>query len=113
MQHRVYADYTYMSVADHVVTGAQTIVNLFRDVSTLVPNAGPLQQVMSVTGQLISIVKEIRDNKEDCEHLIERILLFVKNLAKECSQLNVPILHGTPTAARLYTLTMYVILVLS
>jgi|ERR1700722_5619037 len=102
----VYTDYAQMSLADHILSGSATIVGLFGQVCALIPSAGPLYQVLGVTKELIIVVNDMKDNKDGCEHLIERILLFVKNLMEECSQLNLPIQYGTPTAARLYALAL-------
>ncbi|KAF7977235.1 hypothetical protein HWV62_4337 [Athelia sp. TMB] len=99
-----YADYTHMSVQDHLVSGSSLIVSLFKEVSDLIPNAGPLSQVLGVTSQLFEIVDQIKTNKEGCEHLVERILGFLKDIAEERNRLNVPIPASSSTGKRLYTL---------
>lgn len=101
-----YTDYTRMDLSDHVISGSLTIVTLFKDVSALIPHAGPLTQVMGVTKELISVINEMKDNKDGCEYLVERVLLFVKNLIEEMTRMNVPLRDGTPTAARVYALAM-------
>lgn len=95
-----------MDLSDHVISGSLTIVTLFKDVSALIPHAGPLTQVMGVTKELISVINEMKDNKDGCEYLVERVLLFVKNLIEEMTRMNVPLRDGTPTAARVYALAM-------
>ena len=96
-----YADYTHMSFLDHVIDASSTIVTLFKELSDLIPNAGPLSQVLGITGQLFEIVDQIKTNKESCEFLVERILRFLKGIAEECRRLNKPIPAGSSTAARL------------
>ena len=93
-----------MSVQDHLVSGSSLIVSLFKEVSDLIPNTGPLSQVLGITSQLFEIVDQIQTNKEGCEHLIERILGFLKDITEDRNQLNVPIPAGSPTEKRLYTL---------
>jgi hypothetical protein len=82
----VYADYTRTTLTDQIIDGSATIVTLFNDVSALIPHAGPLCQVLGVTKELIFIINDMKDNREGCEHLVERILIFVKNVMDECSQ---------------------------
>jgi hypothetical protein len=101
-----YTDYTSTSLTNRIVDGSTTIVTLLREVAAVIPAASPLCQVLGVTKELLFIVTEMRDIREGCEHLIERILLFVKNLVEEFSQMNMPIRQGTPTAARLYALAL-------
>jgi hypothetical protein len=99
-----YSDFTRMDVKDHVLSGSSTIISLFKDVSALIPHAGPLSQVLGITNQLIGIISQIRDNKSACEFLVERILRFMKDLMEECARLKVPIGDGTPMEARLRNL---------
>ena len=93
-----YADYTHMSFLDHATDASSTIVTLFKEVSDLIPNAGPLSQVLGITGQLFEIVDQIKTNKEGCEFLVERILRFLKSIAEACKRLKTPIPAGSPTA---------------
>jgi hypothetical protein len=90
-----------MNVTDHALVASSTVVTLLQDVSALIPNAGPLSEVLGVTNQLIGIIGQIRDNKDACEFLVERILRFMKSLMEECARLKVPIGDGTPMEARL------------
>jgi hypothetical protein len=90
------------------IQGSATIVTLFKEVSALVRHRGPLRQVLDVTAQLVFVVNDIKDNRDGCELLIERILLFLKNFINECLQLNLPTQHGTSIGARLYALVQYV-----
>jgi hypothetical protein len=96
-----YPDYARMNVTDHVLGASSTVVTLLNDVSALIPHAGPLSQVLGITNQLIGIIGQIRDNKDACEFLVERILRFMKGLMEECARLKVPIGYGTPMEARL------------
>ncbi|KAF7966867.1 hypothetical protein HWV62_36675, partial [Athelia sp. TMB] len=76
-------DLPHMSVQDHLISGSSLILSLFKEVSELIPNAGPLSQVLGVTTRLFEIVDQIKTNKEGCEHLVERILGFLKAIAEE------------------------------
>ena len=92
---------TQMARADHVRVGVSTIATLFEVVSSLIPQATPLSQVLGVTKELVAIIDQMRDNKGTCSFLVERILRFLKVLSEECAQLNEPIREGTPTALRI------------
>src|ERR1700691_4403934 len=103
-----YADYTSMNIADQILTVSLTIIILFKEAANLIPQAAPLFQVLGATKELINVISETRGNKDGGEHLVERVLLFIKILAEEYSRLKVPLQDGTPTAARLYTLLLWV-----
>jgi len=90
-----------MDAADHALSAASTITTLLKEVSNLIPNAGPLTKVLGVTKELIIIITQMRDNNEQCSFLVERILGFLKILSEETERLNEPIRDGSPTAARL------------
>ncbi|KZP21504.1 hypothetical protein FIBSPDRAFT_931554 [Athelia psychrophila] len=92
-----YRDYTRMDTWDHVVGASSTIVTLAKEVSGLIPNAGPLSQVLGITGQLFAIVNQVKANQEDCVFLVERILGFLKGIAGQCKRFNAPIHAGSPT----------------
>jgi len=92
-----------MDAADHVPGGTSTIVALPKDLADLIPQAGPLAQVLGVTKELIVITNQIRD-MANCSYLAERILKFLKDLSMESVRLNEPILEGSPTALRLMAL---------
>lgn len=96
-----YGDYAHMSRTDHFIGASSTIVDLVKEVSEIIPNAGPLSQVLGITGQLFTIINQIRSNKDDCMFLVERILRFLKDIAEECKQLDAPIKAGSRTALRL------------
>jgi hypothetical protein len=99
-----YADYTNRDTAGLIRGGVLTIVTLFQAVTQLIPHAGPLTQILGVTKELITVVNEIQDNKDGCEHLVERIIGHVKSIIDELTRMNVPLAAGTPTAARLHVL---------
>ena len=90
-----------MDAADHALTAASTITTLLKEVSNLIPNAGPLANVLGVTKELITIINQMRNNNEQCSFLVERILGFLKILSKETERLHEPIRDGSPTADRL------------
>ena len=87
-----------MNPVDHALGGASTIVTLLKDVSCLIPQAGPLAQVLGVTKELIGIINQMRDNGGDCLFLAERILKFLKDLSDENARLNEPIQEGSTMA---------------
>lgn len=99
-----YGDYTHMSPTDHFIGASSTIVDLVKEVSDLIPNAGPLSQVLGIVGQLFTIINQIKANKDDCMFLVERILSFLKLIAEECKQLEAPIRAGSRLALRLHDL---------
>ncbi|KAG6852022.1 hypothetical protein C0991_004040 [Blastosporella zonata] len=90
-----------MDAADHALGAALTITTLLKEVSSLIPSAGPLANVLGVAKELINIVNQMSDNKDQCDFLVERILRFLSSLANECAGLEEPIRSGTPTAHRL------------
>jgi hypothetical protein len=98
------ANYARMDVTDHIIGASSIIVTLLKEVSDLIPNAGPLSQVLGITKELIAIINQMRDNKDACEFLVERVLRFLKDLMEECARLKVPIGDDTPMAARLQKL---------
>lgn len=101
-----YKDPTSTTLPERILNGSLTIVTLFKEIAGLIPHSGPLAHVLGVTKELILIVNEMRDNREGCVELIERILRFLRHLAEELVRMNIPVQEGTPTAARLYALTL-------
>jgi hypothetical protein len=113
-QLRVYRDYAHTTVIDHTLTESTTILALLKSIVTIIPHAGPLLSgVFGITLTLIGIVNQIRDSRDDCNHLIERILRFLKNLLEESQQTSTRVENGTPTAVRVFNLLEYVIIVWS
>ncbi|KZP07335.1 hypothetical protein FIBSPDRAFT_288436 [Athelia psychrophila] len=96
-----YPDYTLMDTWDHIVGASSTIITLVKEVSDLIPNAGPLSQVLGITGQLFAIVNQVKANEGDCVFLVERILRFLKEIAEQCERFNAPIRASSPTGALL------------
>lgn len=96
-----YSDYTRTSAADKALTTSTLIVTLFQDVADLVPNAGPLSQILGVTKDVMAMVTQMRDNKSDCDYLIERILRILWKIAMEVSTLNIPLERDGATTQRL------------
>lgn len=101
-----FTDPTSTTLPERILDGSLTIVTLFKEIAGLIPHAGPLAQVLGVTKELIIIVNEMRDNRDGCVDLVERILRFVRHLAEELVRMNIPVQEGTPTAARLYALSL-------
>jgi hypothetical protein len=102
--HPDYADYTDGDQAGRILGGVLTIVELFQTVTNFIPHAGPLPQILCVTKELITTINQIQDNKDDCKHLVERIIRHMENIIEELTRMNAPLVAGTPTAARLYVL---------
>lgn len=103
-----YADYTRINTTGRVISASSAIVALFQDVSNLIPSTGPLSQVLGITKELIGVIDDIRDNKDECNYLVERILRFLQSLGAESARMIEPVRAGTPTAARVYALLQYV-----
>lgn len=101
-------------VNDRVISGSTAIVSLFKDVADLLPREGPLCQVLKITRALNSVINQMQDdtNKSSCEYLVERVLGFLKNLVTDSKRVGTPLHDGTPAAAKLFVLLMYVILLL-
>lgn len=91
---------------DHIAGAPSICVALLTEVSDLIPNSGPLSQVLGITRLLFDIVDKIKTNKESCEFLVEHILRFLRNLAQECNRLNTSIFDDSLTAERLRELEM-------
>ena len=66
--------------------------------------AGPLTQIADIVSATIDAVKLMRENKEECAHLVARVVRFLRSLIDNMSMSNVSTTDGTPTAANLYTL---------
>ena len=90
-----------MDDADRSFRALSTITTLNKELSNLIPTAGPVANVLGVTKELIDIIEKIQDNREQWSLLVERILRFLKNLYKETARLNEPIRDGSPAAERL------------
>jgi hypothetical protein len=90
-----------MGATDYALSTASAITTLLKEVSDLIPHAGPLAKVLGVTKELFSIINQMQDNNEQCSFLVKRILDFLKDLSEENARLNEPIRDGSPTADRL------------
>jgi hypothetical protein len=99
-----YADYTHVDVAGHIIGGSLMVVTMFKAVSSLIPQAGPLPQILGVTKDLIAVINQMRDNKGACKHLVQRIISHMRNIITELTRMNVPLKAGSATAARLHIL---------
>lgn len=98
-----------VKVADHtVINGSSTVVFLFKDLTDLIPCKGPLTQVLNVTNALNSVVGGMYDdtNKITCEYLVERVLVFLKNLVEDSKRAGVSLQSGSPAAAKLFVLSL-------
>jgi hypothetical protein len=91
-----YMDHTNMGTGQ-LLTGSSTIVILFNEVANLIPHAGLLLGLLGAAKELIIVINEIRDNKDDYEYLVERVLCFIKHLSKESTQMNVSLQDDTST----------------
>jgi hypothetical protein len=108
-----YRDYIRTTIIDHTLTESTAILTLLKSVASLVPHSGPLADVLGVTLALIGVVKLMRDNQDECNYLIERILQLFKNLLEELKRTNIRAENGTPTAVRVYQLVECVVVVWS
>ena len=86
--------YVRMDAVDHSLSAASTITTLLKEVSDLIPNAGPLSNVLGVIKELIKMINQMRENNDQCSSLVERILRFLKDLSKETARLNEHIRDG-------------------
>lgn len=83
--------------------------SLLNDIPTLpLALAGPFTQVIDVVSGTVDAVRLMRGNREECEHLMARIVRFLRSLIDHLTASKVPIVDGTPTAARLFALRRFV-----
>jgi hypothetical protein len=68
------------------------------------PIAGSLRQVVDVVSGIIRTINLMRQNRNDCAHLINRVVRFLQSLVDDLRASKAPILDGTPTTARLFAL---------
>ena len=88
---------------------AVAVVSVLKAVPALpMAIATPWNQIVDVVSGMIDAVKLMRDNRDECTHLITRVTKFLQSLVDEWRESNVQILDGTPTAARLMALRRYV-----
>jgi hypothetical protein len=109
----LYRDCIRTTTIDNTLTESTAILTLLKSIASLVPHSGPLADVLGVTLALIGVVKLMRDNQDDCNYLIERILQLFKNLLEELKRTNIRAENGTPTAVRVYQLVECVVVVWS
>lgn len=93
---------------DFIINGPSTVVTLFKDVADLIPHKGPLSKVLDLTKEFNRVVNEMYDdaNKTSCESLVERILVFLKNLVEDSKLADLPLQDGSPAAAKLFVLLL-------
>src|ERR1700691_2390566 len=107
---QAYPDYTHTTVTDRLLNDTSLVVTLFKSVSTNIPHAGPLSEVLGVIQTLMGVVRQMRDSRDDCNYLIERILRFLQNLLQELEWSNTRTENGTRTALRVFNLVWCVVL---
>lgn len=100
----IYRDYTHTTAIDHTLTESTTILTLFKSIAARIPHAGPLSDVLGATLALLVVVKQMRDSRDDCDYLIERILLLFNYLLEDLERRSIRIEEGTPTAGRVLQL---------
>jgi hypothetical protein len=84
---------------------ALAVASMLKDIPTLpLVLAGPLAQIADVMSGTIDSLKLMRDNREECIHLVDRVVKFLQALIADLKMSNMPIADGTPTAARLFAL---------
>ena len=97
-----------MGPIGHVLEGTSSVVAaLLRDLSFLIPLAGPLAQVLSVTKELIITINQMWESGEGGSYLAERILKLFIALSEERAKLD-ELREGSPMALRLMKLELYV-----
>ena len=85
------------------------IASMLGDIPTLPPAlAGPLTQIADVVSVTVDAVKLMRENQDECAHLVSRVLRFLRSLIDNLRASNVTIADSTLTAANLFTLRRYV-----
>jgi len=102
---RVYPDYLAGRTGFDTALAISTILNNIPSLPRTI--AGPLTQVVDVLSGMMEVVKLMRENQDTCSHLVNRVVRFLQNLVDEWLASDVPILDGTPTAARLIALGRY------
>jgi hypothetical protein len=88
---------------------ALALPSLLTDILTLPTGlAGPLSQVADVLSTTVEAVKLMRENQEECAHLLSRVMIFLQSLKDGMRATNVSFGDGTPTAAILIALNRYI-----
>ncbi|KAF9515761.1 hypothetical protein BS47DRAFT_745667 [Hydnum rufescens UP504] len=107
---RMYPEYINGHSGAHGWDAAVTIGSMLEHIPTLpLSIAGPLRQVVDVASGIVRTIEDMRQNRDDCAHLINRVLKFLQSLVDDLRMTKVPILDGTPTAARLFALKRLVL----
>ena len=109
MPQRAYPDYVDDDVTGSRWDAALALPSILTDIPTLpLALVGPLAQVADVVSSTIEAVKLIRENREECAHLVSRIVRFLQSLVDHLRVSNVPLVDGTPTVASLIALKRYI-----
>ncbi|KAK0531639.1 hypothetical protein OC842_003558 [Tilletia horrida] len=86
-------------VWDERLDTAQTVVSAFKALSAAVPGAGPyLSAALGAVKDVLGIAQKVLRNRDACDQLIERILLFIQTFALAEQEAGCPILPTTSTA---------------
>ncbi|KAF9515759.1 hypothetical protein BS47DRAFT_1360837 [Hydnum rufescens UP504] len=102
---RMYPDYINSHSSAPGWDAAVAMGSILDDIPALpLSIAAPLGQVVDVVSEIIRTIKLMRQNRNDCAHLINRVVKFLESLVDDLRTSSVPILDGTPTAARLFAL---------
>ena len=81
------------------------IASILSDIPTLqLALVGPLTQIANVVSDTIDDMNFMHDDREECAHLVARVLRFLRSLIADLRGSSAPIADGTPTAARLFAL---------
>ncbi|KAK0518959.1 hypothetical protein OC834_007547, partial [Tilletia horrida] len=79
-----------------------TVVSAFKALSAAVPGAGPyLSAALGAVKDVLGIAQKVLRNRDACDQLIERILLFIQTFALAEQEAGCPILPTTSTALNL------------
>ena len=106
---REYPDYVDSDASGPRWDAPLALPSIFIDIPTLPPGlAGPLTQVADVVSSTVEAVKLMRENREECAHLVSRVVRFLRSLIDNVRASNVSFSDGTPTAASLIALKRYI-----
>jgi hypothetical protein len=106
---RAYPDYVGGDAGGPRWDAALALPSIVTDISTLpLALAGPFNQVADVVSDTIEILKLMRDNRDECAHLISRVVRFLRSLMDSLKASKVSVANDTPTAASLIALKRYI-----
>jgi hypothetical protein len=104
-----FPDYIHSGASGPRWDAALGLPSLLTDIRTLPSSlVGPLSQVTDVLSSTVEAVKLMRENQEECAHLVSRTVRYLRSLIDSMRTNNVSFADGTPTAASLIALKRYI-----